>query len=381
MADSKSIDELVKQRQQHLASLRGVADEIKRSARQAAIVFVDLSDSTAMKEGVEPDVWLAYVFDFIKHVESIAGQFGGTVVKRIGDELLLTFDSAVRSDDFIEAISTDEKLATYQFKAAADFGEVFFFKFGDHLEDDPYGTPVDRCARIAKLAAAGTVICSSAYEAEVRSSERYMNGGVHKLAGITQPETVFVRRRAGVSDPERYLKPLLDALNDRDMQRPRYHFVSRKFALRDFQVTKSTWGHPFMIRELLNVPKLALSARQFHEAIKNVEYKDEKLQYIGYLVEWDVFYDKSEMIGEMLAVFANVEPDFFSGGLTMRCPPMYFDVVRALKKQSPVRIRGIIVDVDRSPVLDFVDFAVPDESATDQPDDSDIEPQKKRRFW
>lgn len=377
MSDSKSVDELVKKRQQHLNSLSEVAVEIRRSARKAAILFVDLSDSTAMKEGTDAEVWLAYVFDFIRRVEEIAKQFGGTVVKRIGDELLLTFESTVRSDDFIDALVKDNTLTAYQFKVAADFGDVFFFRFIDHLEDDPYGTPVDRCARIAKLATAGTVVCTSAYEAEIRNKDLYMDAGPQKLAGITQPETIFVRRRDGVDDPARYLKPLLDSLNNIE-HLPRYHFVSRRFELSDFQVPRASWGRPFLIRELLNVPKLALSAVQFHETIKNLVHKDEKLQYIGYMIEWDVYYDKSEMIGDMLAVFADVKPDGLGGSVTLRLPPMYFDVIRNIEKESKIRIRGVIVNVDRGPTLDFVDLALAE--ATDAPKKTNVDVPKKRAW-
>jgi class 3 adenylate cyclase len=63
-------------------------------------------------------------------------QFDGAVVKRIGDEVLATFESVLRCEQFLDALQKDEVLRNYNFKAAADYGEVFFLKFLEHLEDD-----------------------------------------------------------------------------------------------------------------------------------------------------------------------------------------------------------------------------------------------------
>jgi class 3 adenylate cyclase len=71
--------------------LREIGNEIRKSVRTAAVAFIDLSDSTALKELTEAEIWLGNVYRFIRSVESCVRQFDGAVVKRIGDEILATF--------------------------------------------------------------------------------------------------------------------------------------------------------------------------------------------------------------------------------------------------------------------------------------------------
>lgn len=96
--------------------------------------------------------------------------------------------------------------------------------FFEHLEDDPYGSPVDRCARISKLARSGVIVCSRQYrEGLGERADPYIRLGPFKLLGIAEPQEVYVRRQQNVDNSEAYLKPLLDALNDPSMDRPHYH--------------------------------------------------------------------------------------------------------------------------------------------------------------
>ncbi|MEP6911961.1 MAG: adenylate/guanylate cyclase domain-containing protein [bacterium] len=87
MRDKKHIDDLITRRETHEADLNQIGEEIRKSARKAAVAFIDLSDSTALKESSQPEVWLGYVYKFIRTIERLVRQFGGTVVKRIGDEV------------------------------------------------------------------------------------------------------------------------------------------------------------------------------------------------------------------------------------------------------------------------------------------------------
>lgn len=80
--------------------MREIGTEIRKSAGTAAVAFIDLSDSTALKESTEPEIWLGNVYRFIRSVESCVREFNGTVVKRIGDEVLATFESVSRASSF-----------------------------------------------------------------------------------------------------------------------------------------------------------------------------------------------------------------------------------------------------------------------------------------
>lgn len=85
----KHIDDLVTTRNQKQAELLVIGREIASSSTPIVISFVDLAESTQMKQDREPEEWLGYVFEFIQHVDQRARDADGSVVKRIGDELMV----------------------------------------------------------------------------------------------------------------------------------------------------------------------------------------------------------------------------------------------------------------------------------------------------
>ena len=159
----KHIDDLVTTRNQKQAELLVIGRQIASSATPIVVAFADLAESTQIKQDREPEEWLGYIFEFIKRVDQRARDADGTVVKRIGDELMVTFKDVQASERFVDSLITDTVLQTYRYKIAIDYGSAYHFRFGEHLADDPYGPVVDRCARIAKYAAAGTVLCTGEY--------------------------------------------------------------------------------------------------------------------------------------------------------------------------------------------------------------------------
>jgi class 3 adenylate cyclase len=76
------------------------------------VAFVDLAESTQMKQDREPPEWLGSIFEFIKRVDQRARDADGTVVKRIGDELMITFKDVQASERFVGSLITDTALQT-----------------------------------------------------------------------------------------------------------------------------------------------------------------------------------------------------------------------------------------------------------------------------
>ena len=97
-------------------------------------------------------------------------------------------------------------LQTYRFKITLDYGSAYHFRFLEHLPDDPYGPMVDRCARIAKYAGAGTVICTGEYRNQPGNPVAYVSIGSVPLRGFRNPEELFARSLVEV-DSEEYLNP------------------------------------------------------------------------------------------------------------------------------------------------------------------------------
>ncbi len=169
MVEKKIVDDLLKRFSEKESELSSIGDSIKESAQNLAVIFMDLVDSTIIKQRLTPERWLGYVFRFIQTVSRLATLANGTVVKRIGDELLITFDDVADTESFIATVNRSSDLAGYDFKLAVDYGEVYHFQFEEALEKDPYGNVVDRCARLAKLAGPGVTLCSANYATALMS--------------------------------------------------------------------------------------------------------------------------------------------------------------------------------------------------------------------
>jgi class 3 adenylate cyclase len=146
----RNIDELIAARSLKKAELREIGIRIASASTPVVVAFVDLAESTRMKQEFEPEEWLGFVFEFIRCVDELARVADGTVVKRIGDELMLTFNDVQASARFVDSLVSAATLQIYRYKLAVDYGNAFHFRFGENLPDDPYGSVVDRCARIAK---------------------------------------------------------------------------------------------------------------------------------------------------------------------------------------------------------------------------------------
>lgn len=358
MDTPKNIDELVRRRREKRAELAEIGREIKSSARDVVVLFIDLSDSTTMKESESPENWLGYVFEFIESIDEIATKSSGTVVKRIGDELMLTFQNSEDSENFLNNLDSSGLANHYRYKIAVDFGEAYHFKFVQHLEDDPYGHVVDRCARIAKLANAGAILCSSSYRGSLQGTERYISLGKFKLKGFPLLEEIFLRSVSGILNPE-YIEPLIRRLNNSQLGRSGFKYVSRKFTADFFSYIENSEARPFLVRELLNVPKLPHTLAEFTSLLSTLS-SDQEYDFYGYLVEWEAIFDSYEVSRDRIRVRLNLVDSFSIRGVILLLIPSMLEIVRAFSKGQKIRFRGIISDISVSIQLNYVDIELPD---------------------
>jgi class 3 adenylate cyclase len=101
--ETKNIDELIAARTLKKAELREIGIRISSPSTPVVVAFVDLAESTRMKQ-FEPEEWLGFVFEFIRCVDELASVADGTVVKRNGDELMLTFNGVQASARFVDSL-------------------------------------------------------------------------------------------------------------------------------------------------------------------------------------------------------------------------------------------------------------------------------------
>jgi class 3 adenylate cyclase len=359
MADKKSIDDLLRRFSEKESELFSISDIIKESAQPLAVIFMDLVDSTIIKQRLAPERWLSYVFRFIQTVSHLSSLTQGTVVKRIGDELLITFDGVADAESFITTVNGSGHLDGYDFKLAADYGEVYHFQFEEALEKDPYGNVVDRCARLAKMAGPGVTLCSASYAATALDGGTiYRSLGKFKLKGFEDVQEVFLRVTDSAEPPENYHGPLLEILNKSEEPGTGYRYIRRKFSPAYFRDLKGFFARPFLLRELLNVPKLPFSAAEFYKHLKSLNSHKAQREYYGMLVEWEVsFGSVSNFSDEELTGYCfDEETDWH---ISLHMPACMLEIVRLFKSGEKVMLRGIIENFNIGITLNYVDIALP----------------------
>lgn len=356
MADSKEIDALVRLLRDKRTELTALGDKIEASAVQTAVLFIDLSNSTDLKNEVSAQEWLGYIYEFIQSVSEHTVISSGTVVKRIGDELMLTFNTAEQSEALIDSLISEPLLKRYQYKVAADYGAAYHFKFAKYLELDPYGQIVDRCARIAKLANAGTVLISEAYFQQVPdASSKYVTIGSFSVKGLSEPVKLYFRPLSSEA-PEKYTEPLLRSLNGSDGEYQGYRIVSRKFQPHYFCELPKGDARPFLLRELLNVPRLPLTPQQFQEKMKIPNALDMVSQYYGYLVEWTGEFKSYKRSRDEIEVTVNINKDGWYNEASLCLVPDMLEVVRSLTPGDKLSFRGIITRIFITIYLNYVEI-------------------------
>jgi len=152
-----------------------LVESLAADACDIFVLFVDLCDSTAYKQQClssgQPDVhWIVRQLIFLERAAKTAREYGGTVIKTIGDEILVSFEATIDPEKVlkcaIEIIQGFENLKAFtgpskiDVKAAIDFGLAYNGAIEDTIPFDPIGLPVDRCARLNKLAKRGEIVFS-----------------------------------------------------------------------------------------------------------------------------------------------------------------------------------------------------------------------------
>jgi len=341
MNETRRVEQLLHQQGKKRAELAEIERQMRESKSAAAIVFVDLQDSTEMKEKQADQEWLSFTYRFIEAVGEHIRAAGGVLVKRIGDGLMASFDQVAQAETLLDLLEASPALSTYSFRTAADFGEVYFFKFEPHLAQDPYGRCVDRCARLLHLSLPGANLCGEAFVKASSHRSRYSEAGNFSINGFSEPQRIFFRLHPPSAESERFLEPLLLTLNKNNATIPSYRHAPRVLKPADFSAYDGA-VRPFLLRELLNVPKLPMSHRDFTDRIESALNKDELREYCGMLIEWELPFGGYNQLdnGDIQAYF---HPEDHRGLTVMAAlPPFMLQAVRALHKSQKTHLRGII---------------------------------------
>jgi class 3 adenylate cyclase len=227
-----------------------IAEKIQASKIEAAILFIDLCDSTQLKTMNNEEYWLTYIYTFIDFIENMCISSEGEVVKQIGDEILLTFDETSSCENFIDKLANSTEFnSKYSYKIAVDYGLIYKFDFS-RIKGDPYGEIVDRCSRIAKFCERNTILCSKDYYDKVQK-ECYTKTINIQLKGFKATTLIYYRTLHLIDNTEVYYKSILNALNNKKLTSEGYKYEPRLFNQSDLYQIKSDIGLPFLVHYLL----------------------------------------------------------------------------------------------------------------------------------
>lgn len=178
---------------------------------QAALLYADLRDFTALSDDNPPAVVIAALDSWFDRIAGAVHAFGGEVLKFIGDGMLAIFpvvggtprgacDAALRAAVAARAGMVhlgDERrsqgLPSLSFGAALHLGEIFWGNIGaaNRLDFTAIGPAVNLVSRLEGLCKplGQAVLVSGALAAETEMSLAAL--GVHPLRGIATPCEVF----------------------------------------------------------------------------------------------------------------------------------------------------------------------------------------------
>jgi class 3 adenylate cyclase len=337
-------------------------ETIKDSAKDVVIMFVDISGSTSLKETMELKDWLLYIYKFINIISDHAMKTNGIVIKRIGDEVMLSFERAEDTERFIDSIYTDLNLLNhFQFKIGIDYGTAYYLKFENKevAIDDPYGITIDRCARIVNIAETGVICCSASYVSQIENKSSYISLGNFKLKGISEPQEIFVRNEDTKIDKQEYFKSIIERLNSEELTHQGYRFVTRTFTPDYFKYDERSRARPFLLRELLKVPTLPYTMLQFAKKFRSLS-KEERFDYCGYLVDWKgLFSNYSKHMYDDLQVVLTTPEEGIDMIALLQISGFMIDIVKTIQPKTSIRFRGLIQNIDSLYItLNYIDFVI-----------------------
>jgi len=141
-------------------------------ASSLAVLFADVTGSTKLYETLGDAQELATVDRCLAIVAQVTADFGGRVVKTIGDEMMTTFpgaDAAARAARDIQA-----RIAELRTPNGVPLSMHVGFHYGPVIEDgnDVFGDSVNVAKRMAELAAGGQIITTADTTEELSSHLR-----------------------------------------------------------------------------------------------------------------------------------------------------------------------------------------------------------------
>ncbi len=166
----------------------------RMSSETATVMFVDLVEYTKTTTGLTREHIDQLLNAFETLPMPVIDRYGGTLIKKIGDALLMTFKSP--TDAVLCGIALQHTFRRYnitnrlrhplRIRVAIHSGEVL------KRDNDVFGDAVNTTARIEEIAKPGQVIFTeSVFSAMNKNEVPFVNLGWHHLRGLKYPVRLF----------------------------------------------------------------------------------------------------------------------------------------------------------------------------------------------
>jgi adenylate cyclase len=186
---------------------RGIADQI-----EAVLWFSDLQSYTRISDGAAPGEIIPLLNDYAEAIISAIHQYGGDVLKLMGDGTLAIFTAPERSHACRSALAAADSarsnvarvnqrrapdhLPTTDMYLGLHIGEVFYGNIGsnERLDFTVVGPAVNEVSRIASLCRSvdQQLLISSAFAAALgEPKSRLVSVGRYALRGVARPQDLY----------------------------------------------------------------------------------------------------------------------------------------------------------------------------------------------
>jgi class 3 adenylate cyclase len=213
---SYAFDSMAQKLQESLIEIKEKEDVIKQQedillqfsedSEKYCVCLVDIMNSTKLTSELSDSQTSEFYRIFLNSVAIIVRNFGGIVVKNIGDALLFYFSAHTEKEyvlkkcinccltlgeshkDIVTKLK-NENLPTVDYRISATFGTVRIAKISTSSVNDIFGTTVNRCAKINRTAPANGLIIGEEFYENVKTLKDFVFKKVE--SDVVSPEHGF----------------------------------------------------------------------------------------------------------------------------------------------------------------------------------------------
>jgi hypothetical protein len=133
-----------------------------------------------------------------------------------------------------------------------------------------------------------------------------------------------------------------------------FRYATRAYTPASFSLITQHFGaRPFLLRELLTLPRLPYSFQEFRGMIQDLD-DDSRNQYLGYYVEWEAPFSGFNRYSTNIIAFLT---EGIGRSLCLSLVPDMYEIVQKIKKMARVKFSGLIMKIGPLSIdLDYIEI-------------------------